>query len=631
MSDVHQQSQPQVHDDELVPEDDAVIGRAFRWSIVVLLVIAIMVVGIVVWVRWDPVVEEEIRPKNPGEIVGIDRSAPEMPSVAFVDVAQESGIDFVHFDGGTGEKLLPETMGGGVAVFDYNNNGNADVLLLSGDDWPHDRASREDDSPSRGSSIVLYENDGSMQFRDVTDAAGLRDRFYGMGVAVGDTNNDGNVDVFATAVGPNRFFRNLGGRFEGATDEAGLAGREHEWSTSAGFFDMDNDGLLDLFVCNYIEWSRDIDIALNFTLNGRDRAYGPPTNYRGAHSSLYRNDPDMPGTFTEVGEKAGIHINNPATGLPLGKALALAFEDVDGDGYLDIFVANDTTQNFLFHNQRNGSFIEVGARAGVAFASNGQATGAMGIDAANYRNDEAIALAIGNFSNEMTSFYVSQTQPMTFSDEAVGEGIGSPTRLALSFGLFFFDYDLDGRVDLLQANGHIEDQINQIQASQHYKQPTQLFWNAGPERRSCYVEVPDEMRGDLATPIAGRGAAYADFDGDGDLDIILTQIGGPPQLLRNDQDLNHNWLRIKLIGNGETTNRDAIGAVVELTAGGITQRRLVMPTRSYLSQVELPVTFGLGESDAIESLRVVWPTSDGPVAQDIDLTHVNQSLIIQQD
>jgi hypothetical protein len=628
-----QPPQSNLPDDEYVPEDDAVIGQAFKWSLVAFVVIGIVVASVVVYMNWQPLIEEEVLIKDAGEIRDLDREVDILPIVRFTDITESAGIDYIHFDGSTGEKLLPETMGSGVAFFDANNNGHQDILFVSGTNWPHDPPVGDDHS-----SLRLYLNDGTGQYSESTQAAGLHTQLYGMGVAVGDHNNDGNVDVFITAVGPNYFFVNHGGTFTDATDSAGLEGGEREWSTSAGFFDSDNNGLLDLFVCNYVQWSRDIDIELNFTLNGRDRAYGPPTNYRGAQSYLYRNNGD--GTFDDVSEAAGIHVNNPATGQPMGKALALAFADVDGDGYLDIFIANDTTQNFLFHNQGDGSFREIGSRAGVAFASNGQATGAMGIDAAHFRNDEAIAIGIGNFSNEMTSFYVQQTsrdrdgegtRRIHFSDDAIVEGIGSPTRLALSFGLFFFDYDLDGRLDMLQANGHLEDEINQIQSSQHYRQPAQLFWNAGPDRRSCYIEVPAESLGDLPKPIVGRGAAYADIDGDGDLDVLLTQINGPPLLLRNEQNLGNNWLRIKLIGT--QSNRDAIGAVVELTTPGtpgadsITQRQTVMPTRSYLSQVELPLTFGLGEHDTVDRLRIHWPSGQ---VQEVQVDEVNVQLEVTE-
>lgn len=647
-------------DEELVPEDDAIIGQAFRWSMVVIALLIVIGAIVAVVVLWEPTVEEEIHVRDTGDIRDLLRDdVPEIPVVEFADVAEEAGIDFVHFNGATGEKMLPETMGGGVAVFDYNNDGHQDVLFVNSTTWPWDEEKGPRDQGTTGSrdaiggeqsgtqhtsldpsmprspgpsrqTMKLYANDGSANFTDVTTDAGLDVTFYGQGVAVGDTNNDGFVDVFFTAVGPNHFFRNEGGVFVNATHEAGLAGDDDdEWSTSAGFFDMDNNGWLDLFVCNYINWSREIDIELNFTLDGTNRAYGPPTNYQGVHNFLYRNQgPRNPGTFTDISEDAGLHIVNPATGQPMGKALALVFKDFNNSGLLDVFVANDTVQNFLFENLGDGNFREVGSRSGVAFTSDGSATGAMGIDAAHYRNDDSIAVGIGNFSNEMTSLYVSHEHRLQFSDDAIIDGIGSPTRLPLTFGAFFFDYDLDGRLDFLQTNGHLEDTIHQIQSSQHYRQPAQLFWNTGPDSRATFIEVPRETTGDLATPIVGRGAVYADLNGNGALDVVLTQVAGPPMVLLNEQQTGHNWLRIKLIGNGDTVNRDAIGTKIELTAGGITQYRLVNPTRSYISQVELPVTFGLGDNDAIDRLRIRWP--DG-AEQTIDVDTINTQIIIEQN
>jgi len=472
--------------------------------------------------------------------------------------------------------------------------------------------------------MALYRNDGRGRFDDVSTETGLAVSFYGQGVAVGDYDNDGWTDVFLTALGPNHLFRNEGGRFRDVTDHARLAGDPGQWSTSAGFFDYDRDGDLDLFVCNYVEWSREVDLKLNFTLNGVDRAYGPPKQYEGTYSYLYRNEGD--GTFADVSAQAGIQVVNPLTGKPMGKALALTFLDVEDDGDPDIFVANDTVQNFVFKNRGDGTFEDIGAVSGAGFDSTGLATGAMGIDAADFGNNGTWGVAIGNFANEPTSFYVQQTDPWQFVDMANAEGIGSPSRLKLKFGLFFFDYDLDGRQDLLQANGHLEDEINEIQPSQQYRQPAQVFWNCGRSGRGCFAVVPEERLGALATPIVGRGAAFADIDGDGDLDVALTQTGGPALLIRSDQELGHHWLRVKLVGRAD--NRDAIGARAVLQAGGVTQRRHVMPTRSYLSQVEMPLTFGLGAADRVDSLQITWP--DGKT-QDVTVGAVDTVLVVEQE
>ncbi len=604
-------------EDDLVPEDDAIIGKAFRWSILAFICIG-AAVGVTIWsIRQKPA------PPPPRETTFVAPQrvvrAAEAPNVKFTDITADAGIDFFHENGAAGNKLLPETMGGGCAFLDFDNDGHQDILLINGTYWPDAAAPENRPLPTMG----LYRNDGSGRFENVTAGSGLDVSLMGMGVAVGDIDNDGNVDVFITCVGGNRLFRNDGGRFVEVTEAAGVGGDSKDWSVAAGFFDADNDGDLDLWVCNYIRWSREIDFAVDYRLTGIGRAYGAPMNFEGAHSTLYMNNGD--GTFSDVSESAGLYVNNPATGVPMGKALGLCFLDLNRDGLMDVIVANDTVQNFVFLNKGGNRFEEIGAETGIAFDAMGNSTGAMGIDAAHVRNDASYAVAIGNFANEMTSFYVAGNDPLAFTDVAVAEGVGGPTRAALSFGVFFFDFDLDGRLDLLQCNGHLEDEINKVQPSQHYEQPAQLFWNAGPEAKACFTEIPAAALGDLAQPIVGRGAAYADIDGDGDLDVLLTQARGRPLLLRNDQALNHHWLRLRLIGT--RGNRDAIGAVVELEAGGVMQRRMVMPTRSYASQVELPVTFGLGRSDRIDRLEVHW--TDG-VIETLPPPEVDRTIMIHE-
>jgi hypothetical protein len=582
--------------DKSTAATDEVIGHAFRRSLITAAVIAALAAA--AWLvsrslqQEEPVVEAP--PAAPVSVVHDIRP----PDVRFTDVTRMAGIEFRHVTGAYGEKLLPETMGSGAAFFDYDGDSDQDLLLINGDFWPE-----RTDAATPRPTMKLYQNDGRGMFSDVTESTGLAVALCGMGVAAGDYDNDGDSDILVTAYGPNRLFRNDGGRFTDVTAAAGVAGEDETWSTSAGFFDMDNDGDLDLFVANYVQWSRQIDLDVNFQLTGIGRAYGPPNAYRGTWNYLYRNDGG--GRFTDVSADSGIRVDNPATGAPMGKALAVVPVDVDRDGWLDLLVANDTVQNFLFHNRGNGTFEERGSEFGVAFDRDGKATGAMGADAAHFRNDPELGVAIGNFANEMTSLYVTQGAAPPLTDEAIVEGIGPASRLALTFGLFFFDYDLDGRLDLLQANGHLEGDINRVQSSQHYRQPPQLFWNCGDGCRTGFLAQPADVTGDFGTPLVGRGAAYADIDGDGDLDIVITQNGGAPLLLRNDQALGHHWLRIRLTGT--RANRDAIGARVEVRAGGITQVRQLMPIRSYLSQVESVLTFGLGSADRVDSVEVHWP------------------------
>ena len=599
---------------EETPGDDAVIGRAFRGSLSVFGAIALIVLVAVYLSRrsgeTDP--ERSIDVTRPETVIG--NTAP--PVVRFTDISKEAGIDFVHYSGAYGDKLLPETMGGGAAFFDYDNDGDQDLLFINSANWAHKAV------PSPTPTMKLYGNDGRGHFDDVTVSAGLSESFYGMGAAVADYDADGWTDVFITAVGSNHLYRNRNGTFQEDTARAGVSGKAESWSSSAGFFDYDNDGDLDLFVANYVQWSKEIDLQVDFRLAGVGRAYGPPQEYAGSFSYLYRNNGD--GTFDDVSESSGIQIRNPATGVPVGKALALAPMDVDQDGWLDLFIANDTVRNFFFHNNGDGTFEETGEMFGLAYGPDGNATGAMGVDGGYYRNDRRVGFMIGNFANEMTSVYVSQDDPSLFVDDAIGEGIGAPSRRALTFGLFLFDYDLDGRLDLLQTNGHIEDQINRVDPSQTYGQAAQLFWNGGPGRNK-FVPVALQTVGDLNRKIVGRAAAYADIDEDGDLDVALTQTGGPPLVLRNDQDLGHHWLRVRLTGRSPGDN--VIGSWIELTAGGFTQRRQMMPTRSYLSQVELPVTFGLGTADRIDELKVIWP--DGTEQAVLDVA-VDQMVEIER-
>jgi len=586
-------------EEEVAHLDDRVVGKAFAWSAIAFIAIGALVIGGIFYAkRSKPQLPQSVT-KLTAPAAAVTKAA-EVPTVKFADVTADAGITFVHQNGVTAEKLLPETMGAGAAFLDFDNDGDQDLLLVNGTYWPWARVAGA--LPKQG----LFANDGKGKFTDVIQGSGMEVSIYGMGVATGDFDNDGFTDVFITGVGGNRLFKNLGGgKFTDVTASAGVAGDSNQWSTAACFFDYDNDGRLDLFVGNYVKWSREIDAEVGYKIDGQTRAYGQPMNFEGSFARLYHNEGR--GKFADVSAAAGVQVKSAALGMPAAKTLGVVPADLDNDGFMDLVVANDTTPNFIFHNQKNGTFKECGATCGVAFDSYGNTRGAMGIDAAHYRNDASLGITIGNFANEMTALYVSQPGGMFFTDEAIPEGIGPASRLLLKFGIFFFDYDLDGRLDVLSANGHLDEEIVKLQKSQSYRQPAQLFWNTGARSGATFVALDAQHAGaDLFKPIVGRGSAFADIDGDGDLDVVLTQAGGAPLLLRNDQQLGHHWLRVKLVGT--KSNRSAIGAKLVANIGGQTLRREVNPARSYLSASELPITFGLGKATKVDSLEITWPS-----------------------
>ena len=511
-----------------------------------------------------------------------ERAAPEPAArvpVRFTDVTAEAGIEFVHHNGRSGRKFLPETLGSGCAFLDYDNDGRPDIFLVNSRPW----------SGGAGPTSRLYRNAGAGRFEDVTAEAGLAHTMYGLGAAAGDYDNDGFADLYVTVLDGDRLYRNRGdGTFADVTREAGIDNAR--FGTSAAWVDYDLDGFLDLFVANYVQWSPEEDLWCS--MDGSKKTYCTPESYSGQPSALYRNRGD--GTFEDVSAAAGV-------GDPTSKALGIAVFDYDSDGLPDLFLANDTEPNKLYRNEGDGTFAERGVSAGVAYAEDGRARGAMGVDAADYDRSGRFHLLVGNFANEMLNLFHNEGNGL-FVDEAPTSQIGRDSLLSLTFGAFFFDYDLDGHLDIFCANGHLDEEIEIVQPTVRFAQPPQLFRNDGSGR----FDLVTDTGADLSEPIVGRGAAYADYDGDGDLDILVTTNDGPAKLLRNDGAGANNYLRVRL--QGRTANRDGLGSVISLTSASGTQVQVVRGGSSYCSQSETVATFGLGSDPEVTSLEVRWPS-----------------------
>jgi hypothetical protein len=514
---------------------------------------------------------------------GIGRQAAPDGGWRVAEVTESAGIDFRHNNGAYGGKLLPETMGSGCAFLDYDGDGWQDILLINGMDWPGHRRQR--------STLALYRNNRNGTFTDVTRRAGLDVEVYGMGVAVGDFNNDGFPDLLVTCVGQNRLFRNTGkGAFVDATQASRLGGRT-AFSTSALWFDFDRDGWLDLFVCNYVKWSAANDVFCS--LDGKAKSYCTPEAYRGDTCWLFRNRGN--GTFEDVTATCGIFDTS-------SKSLGVAMLDHDRDGWPDLFVANDTQPNKLYRNERNGTFKDIAVEAGVAFSTEGKARAGMGVDAGDYDNSGRASLAITNFDNEMIGLY-HPSATNHYEDVAMRAGVGAPSRTTLGFGCMFADLNLDGALDLVVANGHIDETVRNIRGNVGYAQPAQLFINQG---NGTFRDIARTAGGGFDRARVGRGLACGDFDRDGDVDVLMTTNGGAPALFRTDPPSGHRSIRFRLVGT--KSSRDAIGAVVRVVHGGVSQTRMVKSGSSYLSQAELPVTFGLGPRDRVDLAVVTWPT-----------------------
>ncbi len=523
-------------------------------------------------------------------------------TVRFTDITRTAGIHFTHNNGAFGKRYLPETLGPGCAFIDYDNDGYPDILLVNGTDFPGHAV-------HGATTLKLYHNDKNGTFTDVTARAGLGVSMYGLGVAIGDYDNDGYDDIFVSALGQSRLFHNNhNGTFTDVTKSAGLDG-VREFSTSAAWVDYDRDGKLDLVVANYVQWSPENDLFC--TLDGTHKSYCTPESYKGASLRVWRNLGG--GKFEEATQKAGVYD-------PTSKGLGLAVLDYDGDGWPDLLLANDTQPNKLYLNNRNGTFSEKGMVAGIAFSEDGVARAGMGVDAADYDRSGRPSIIIANFSNQMMALYHNEGNGL-FVDEAPRTNLGRESLLTLGFACFFFDYDLDGWPDVFVANGHIDSDIEKIQKRITYRQPPHLFHNLGEGK---FTDEAAKAGADFDSPKVARGAAYADIDNDGDLDLLVTTNGGPALLYRNDGGTNHS-LRVKLVGT--KSNRDGIGAVVRVTAANGKQWQMLRSGSSYLSQSELVLTFGLGDIGAPAALEIAWPSGQ---TEKLNSVAVDQTITVEE-
>jgi hypothetical protein len=502
-------------------------------------------------------------------------------AVRFTDSTQQAGIRFTHNSGATGKRYLPETLGAGVAFTDLDGDGWPDILFINGKDFV---------PRGRHTAPALYRNNHNGTFTDITKGSGLDVELYGMGVAVADYDNDGLPDVYITALEGDRLFHNDGHcHFREVTAQSGI--HNVSFGTSAAWFDYDKDGKADLIVANYAIWNSKIDLWCS--LDGRSKSYCTPESYKGASSRLYHNLGN--GKFEDVTQKTGLSDDT-------SKSLGVAIFDYNGDGWPDIFLSNDTQPNKLYKNNGNGTFTEEGMQAGVAYGEDGVARGAMGVDAADYSHSGRPDLLVGNFANQMIGLYHNEGKGF-FVDEAPSSTVGRASLLSLTFGAFFFDYDLDGWDDIFAGNGHIEPEIGRVQPKVQYREPPLMFRNQGNGK---FVNMSNDMGADFAHPIVARGAAYADYDHDGDLDIVINTNNGPAILYTNEGGNRNHWLTVRLTGS--QSNRSALGAIVRVQSTLGKQWKTVHSGSSYCSQSDLALTFGFGQDPFISVLAIEWPS-----------------------
>ena len=521
----------------------------------------------------------------------------------FTSVTKEAGIYFKHHDGASGQLYFIEPLGGGAAFLDYNNDGLQDIYFVNGAALPP--LPKEQSDRSEPPRNALYRNNGDGTFTNAAVAAGVADTGYGMGCTVGDYNNDGFPDLYVTNFGTNIFFHNNGdGTFTDVTTRTGTG--DARWGASCAFVDYDNDSFLDLYVTNYVKYTIESD---QVCMNKGVRVYCDPRLYEGELDILYHNNGD--GTFTDVTESAGF---SGAT----GRGLALAWGDYDDDGDMDAYIANDADQNFLYRNNGDATFTDVSLTAGVGFSEDGEAENGMGADFGDYDNDGRLDLVVTNFQDQTNTLYHNEGTGL-FSDVSYASKIGTMSLPYLAWGVSFCDYDNDGYQDLFIANGHLDANVQAFNPTGFYEQPNLLFRN---NRDGTFDEVGVDSGSGMRLEKVSRGFAHADYDNDGDLDLLVTNLKGIPDLLENKGGQN-TWLIVKLIGT--RSNRDAIGTKVKVTAGNLTQIREVRSGSSYLSQNDMRLHFGLGKHRQIDRIEIYWPSG---LQEQLEAIEVNQILTL---
>ena len=600
-------------------EDEVRLKRALWLSLAILVVAGVVTAWLAFFrVEEKPVYDKSARVSPNARVRTLTMSDIETPKAAYREVAREIGVDWRHVTGSSGLKYFPESMGTGIAFVDWDNDDDPDLIWVNGTRW-----SNLPEKSGKG-YLAAFENDGSGQFRDVTDELGLRLSLYGTGIATADYDGDGFIDLYLTALGKNVLLKNVGGqRFVDVTEEAGVAGDPFDYSTSVAFFDADGDADLDLVVGNYGRWTPEIHEKIKVEIPGVGPTFNEPDELEGQFGRLYENLGN--GRFSERSSEWGIKVSDPATQKPIGKNLGFAFDYFNEDRILDFVVPNDRTRNLMMMSRPEGGFEDKALEMGLAYERRGRPSAAMGVDIDVDPTTSTRRIVMGNFFEEMTSVYVNVRGDLLYLDETVAQGIGPRTNKRVTFGVLFEDYDLDGHRDIFEVSGAIDKIPEGVIAGVTYDQPGDVFWYCGEKCKLPYRYVPPERAGDFANRIVGRGLASADIDGDGDIDFAASALDSPAFIYRLEGKPSAHWLRVKLKGLAPNTN--AIGAEIFLRTGQHIQRRLVHSARSYLSATEMTQTFGLGTAAVVDELYVIWPNGE---RTDVEVDGVDKLIRVSQ-